>query len=285
MVRIPILLLATLLAACASSPTSVTTDEPVREVVQQRLTTFLETDPNRQLCETITASFKSGNRDALEPYFDTASFVERIFTFRTLPPDLVEGVRANHSAYKNFGRFHFPDGSDFLCLGTREFMGQPHVVIRQWTQTRFDYVLLHLTETGVDDYFLVSSGFHHSDLQAHSFDPAFKGSMDIIGKMLHKSYDGDFAGIISDYQALPVSDQKLPIAFFHFINAVFTVEPTGSPLYTAAMFDLDRVMTGRTFTLAYWHRIDANRRGDEVAAAEHRETLLSLLDDYELLSK
>lgn len=284
MVRIPILLLATLLVACAST-TTVATDEPVREVVQQRLTTHLETDPNREICETITERFKAGDRDAFKPHFDTASFVERILTFRTLPPDVVEDLRANHSAYKNFGRFHFPDGSDFLCLGTREFMGEPHVVIRQWTKTRFDYVLLHLTNEGVDDYFLVSSGFHHSDLQAHSFDPAFQGSMDIIGNMLQKSYDGDFAGIISDYQALPITDQKLPIAFFHFINAVFTVEPTDSPLYTTAIIDLDKIMVGRTFTLAYWHRIDSQRRSDSAGVQAHSETLLELLDDYELLTK
>lgn len=284
MVRLPILLLATLLVACAST-TTVATDEPVREVVQQRLTTHLETDPNRELCQTITERFKSGDRDALKPNFDTVSFVERIFTFRTLPTDVVEDLRANHSAYKNFGRFHFPDGSDFLCLGTREFMGEPHVVIRQWTKTRFDYVLLHLTNEGVDDYFLVSSGFHHADLQAHGFDPVFQGSMDIIGNMLQKSYDGDFAGIIADYQALPVTDQKLPIAFFHFINAVFTVEPTDSPLYTTAMIDLDKIMAGRTFSLAYWHRIDSQRRQDSAGVQAHSETLLELLDDYELLTK
>ena len=280
-------LAASLFIGCgASTASSGTTTTPSRAVVAQRLETRLASDPNRALCERVATSFASGNTDTLRPLFDFAAFAERIIARGNLPPDAAAHLRADPSAPQNFARYLAPRESQYRCLGTRSLLGEPHLAIRQWTPTRWDYVLLRLTgnaEHPFDDYHIVSSGTFHSELQAASFDPQLRAPMEIVGRFLQQSYDGDFAGIIAAYRTLPPSLQDSPLAFFHYVNAVFTSEPTGSALYRETVARMETVWRGRDYALAYWQRIDGQRRGDGAMEERARARLVELLDDYELL--
>ena len=138
-------------------------------------------------------------------------------------------------------------------------------------------LLLSGTTTVADHHYLFSDTF--------GFDPALSGPMEIVGRMLQQSFDRDFAGIITAYRTLPASLQASPVAFFHYINAVYTNESTDSELYRETTRRLEDVMRGRDYALAYWQRIDGQRRGDRAAELRARDRLVELLDDYELLER
>jgi hypothetical protein len=284
-------LLAVFLGACAAeAPSAVapSASVPPRAVVQQRLEAKLGSDPNHELCEQLARGLAGGDRDAFKPFFDFASFVERVIAKGSLPGPLAAQLRANPSGPAKFGRAYFPDGSMFRCLGTRSFLGEPYIAIRQWTPTRYDYLLVRLDgrrRLPLDDYHVVSSGFLQSELQGLGLDPQRHEAMAKIDAMLGQSYKDDFAGIIASYRTLPPDVQAMPIAFFHFINAVYSSEPTGSALYREATQRMEEVLRGRDYALAYWRREDALRRGDVQLELRARGELLDLLDDYELLTR
>jgi len=273
-------------ASIAPAPTSSTT--LARNSVERRLETRLSSDPNRELCDRLAATLATGDSNTIRPLFDFASFVERIVTRSSLPPEIVARLRANPSGPANFARYLAPPGSRYRCLGTRSLLGEPYIAIRQWTPTRWDYLLLRLTgnaEHPFDDYHIVSSGLLHSEIQAAAFDPQLEGPMQVVGRMLQQSYDRDFAGIISAYRTLPSTLQNSPIGFSHLVNAVFSIEATDSPMYRETTARMADIWSRRDYALAYWQRIDAHRRGDEPAETRARDRLIELLDDYELLER
>jgi hypothetical protein len=282
--------LVALAAACwpppGPTPTTPAPALPPRQAVAARLQVRLDADQNRALCEQLTAAFAAGDRDALRPVFDHSAFVERVIAHGTVPPETAAQIRVEPTGDGVFARFNYPDGSQFRCLGTRTFLGEPWIAIRQWTPTRFDYLLLRAggAQLPIDDYHVVSAGFLQSELQAAAFDPTIQASMSTVNGMLEQSYRGDFAGIIAAYRTLPPALQGSPIAFFHYINAVYTTEPAGSPLYQEVTQQAETVLAGRDYALAYWRLLDAQRRGDPGADARARSQLIELLDDYELLA-
>jgi hypothetical protein len=289
---VAVLVMSAVCAGTACGPSTVVRpdsdaaqSQPVqRAEVQQRLARHLDNDPNAALCETLATEFAGGNHDALKPHFDTATFAERIIGHRSLPADIVVGLRSFHDQSEFFTKFMSPEGSKFLCLGTRTFLDHPHLVLRQWTQTRYDYLLLRLgddEERPLTDYFIVSDGLYHSERQAYYFDPEIDSEK--ISGMLQMSYRSEFSEIIGQYQSLPELLQMTPYAFPHFINAVFTTEQTGTPLYDEAARRIELVFGERVYTVAYWRSIDARRRRDREAGEQYRGMLLELLDDYELL--
>ncbi|MFU8805926.1 MAG: hypothetical protein ACNA8W_19085 [Bradymonadaceae bacterium] len=276
------------LAAACGPGSTVRSDPGVTQVTQaevkQRLANRLDEDPNAELCQAVAEELAGGNHDALKPHFDTAAFAERIIAYRPLPQDVVAGLRDHHDEAEFFARFMSPQDSRFLCLGTRSFLDHPHLVIRTWTPTRYDYVLLRLEDEGdraITDYFVVSGGLYHSERQAYYFDPDIDSAM--ISGMLEMSYRNEFAAIIAAYQSLPETLQMSPYAFPHFINAVFSVERTGSSLYDEATERIEPIYGDRNYTVAYWRMIDAHRRQDTTTVRHYRGMLLELLDDYELL--
>lgn len=282
------LALALVLAGCGAAAGSASggTSLPARQVVVERLERRLQTDPNAALCQRLAQALASGDHDALRPLFDFPSFVERIVAHGGVPAHLAAELRAAPSGPENFARFLSPQGSRFRCLGTRTFLGEPHLAIRHWTDTRFDYVLVHLTgheALPIDDYHVVSSGHLHSEAQAIFLDPRNAPAMDAVARMFEQSYREDFTGIIAAFRALPEPVQASPVAFHHFINAVFSSEPTGSPVYREALERLEVVLRGREHALAYWRLLDARRRGDPEAVHAALGQLVELLDDYELL--
>jgi hypothetical protein len=131
---------------------------------------------------------------------------------------------------------------------------------------------------------VVSSGFLHSELQAVGLDPKFRLPGATINAMFQQSFDEDFAGIIAAYRTLPPDVQALPMAFFHFINAVYSSQPPSSAVYQEATQRMEEVLRGRDYALAYWHREHALRRDDASLELRARGRLLELLDDYELLT-
>ncbi len=281
-----ILLPLVFLGACATpqAPASQEPTTPTRIEVAQRLDKRLTEDPNRELCERIITRVKAGDIDALTPEFDTKSFAERIIATGSLPMQAVDEINAYHDQIPNFTRFHFTEGLNFLCLGTREFLGSDHIVIRNWQPGRFDYLLLHLTdEKKVDDFLVVSAGSYHSELQNLGYNPKYAAASNTIGVMLKKSFYQDFAGILADYKTLPAGLQQEPVACIHFINAAYFGESPGQPNYDKAFLELDTVMAGRVYSIAYWKMADARRRNDQSLDTKYRQLLLELLDDYELL--
>ncbi len=280
---------AMLASACGASTSAQSSNDtlPSRTTIERRLSTRLEADPNHDLCVRIASDFASGNHDALRPMFDFASLVERIVAHGGVPEATVAQLRAAPSQPVNFAHTGFPEGSQFRCLGTRTFLGDPYLAIRQWTPTRFDYLLIRLTghpALPIDDFSVVSSGYLHSEGQAIGFDPQMRAGVDTVAQMFPQSYSNDFAGIISAFRTLPAALQSSPLAYFHFINAVYTTERTNSDLYREATQRLEVVLRGRDYALAYWRRIDAARQGDAAAEARARGRLVELLDDYELLT-
>jgi len=248
-----IFLFLVFLGACAAPQATVSkkATTPTRVEVEQRLDKHLTEDPNRELCERITTRFKAGDIDALTPEFDTKSLAERIIAKAPLPMQAVDEINTYHDQIPNFTRFHFPEGLNFLCLGTREFLGSDHIVIRNWQPGRFDYLLLHLTpEKKVDDFLVVSAGSYHSELQNLAYNPKYSAASDTIGVMLKKSFNQDFAGILADYKTLPAGLQQEPVAFIHFINAAYYGETPGQPDYDRAFSELDTVMAGRVYSIA-----------------------------------
>ncbi len=287
MIRSIFLLVSLLIGGCAATPPASDDTTPAmstRLEVQNRLQTHMATDPNVELCERVTARLMEGDIEALTPEFDTAAFGERIIAHASLAMQDVDYIRSSHDKVPNFTRFHFPKDLKFLCLGTRQFMGADHLVIRNWQPGRFDYLLLRLTaENRVEDYLVVSSGAYHSELQNLAFNSKYSDAMKIVGMMLRKSFDQDFAGILADYKTLPAALQEQPVVFLHFINAAFFGEDPGQPNYDKAFKQLDTVMAGRVYSIAYWKMSDAARRNDRATDQKYRQVLLELLDDYELL--
>ena len=273
--------------ACGSVSTAggtTTTDE--RAMVITRLESRLADDPNRELCERLATDLATGDGDTVRALFDHASFVERIIAKGGVPADVEQTLRANPSQPANFGRMVFPEGSQFLCLGTRTAAGEPHIAIRQWTPTRFDYWLLHLSgneSVPIDDTLVVSNGSASSAVNALSMAPATRAHMTTISSFFQLSFDRRYAEIIDGYRALPANIRQTPNAFMHFINAVYTLESTGSPLYEEASRSALTVLADHPYALAYWQLMDARRRGDRSDVDTNRRVLLDLLDDYELL--
>ena len=271
-------------AGCATAPSSSTPTQPSREAVEAKLEKKLEVDPNRALCDRITQKFNAGDRDALVADFDSASFAERVFSWQTLPADVVTSVRDNADTFANFKRFHFGDRVKFLCLGTREFLGEPHVVLRNWEPSRFDYALFHLNADGkIDDYMVASSGFYHSELQNVGFDPSVRADMDAVGTLLKMSFDQQFPQIIAKYKALSPRMQSHPVAFLHYINAAYFSQNPGDADYDAAFQQMETILAGRTYAQIYWRLADARRRQDAQVEAAQRALLVERLDDYELV--
>lgn len=272
--------------ASTGAPTASPPDATSRTEVQARLEDKLEVDPNRALCERIASLLAGGDRDALQPVFEHAGYVERIIERGGVPPAVQSDLRSRPTEFDEFGRIHFPDGSRFLCLGTRQLFGEDVIALRQWIPSRFDYILLHVgssPDRPIDDYMVASGGHYTSEADALYFAPSMRRPMEVVSGFLRLSYESRFAEIIAQFQALPPALQESPVAFLHFINAVFTQERTGSPLYRETIRRMERVLEDRPYSLAYWRLIDARRRGDGVAAHHSRDTLLQLLDDYELL--
>jgi hypothetical protein len=270
----------------AAAPVTVSIEQQ-REAVSARLAVKLDADPNRPLCDRLVRRFGEGDHDALRPVFDASRFVERILAHRPLPPATAARLRAGAAGYVKFARVLTPPGSTFRCLGTRSFLGAPHVVIRQWTPARHDYVLLKVGPDAahpIEDWLVASNGAYHSEAQSLAFDPALVAEMEKIGAMFQMSYDQNFAGVIASYRTMPADLQASPSAFMHFINAVYNSAPPTSPLYAEATSRLATVLGGRDIALAYWQLSDAERRNDEPLRERSRARLLELLDDYELLA-
>lgn len=275
-------------AGC-SSIAKITTEAPATETpdkseVRQRLAVHIEDDPNAKLCDKIIHSLEAWDIEAFTPYFDTADFAERIIAYRPLSEETVSSLRRYHDQYENFTRFLNPEGAQFLCLGTRTFLDNPHMVIRVWTPGRYDYVFLHLKDAEqyvIIDYFVVSSGLYHSEKQAYYFDSDIDSTM--ISKWLLMSHRNEFQQIIDEYKSLTEEVRMSPYAFSHYINAVFTLERTESPLYAQAVEYIDEVFGNRIYSVAYWKMIDARRRGDFKTHEYYRNMLVDLLDDYEFL--
>jgi hypothetical protein len=269
----------------AATPAAGAQPAPRREEVRARLGDLLRTDAHAPLCQDIAARFAAGNQDALVDLFDYPSFVARMATHPELPAAASASLQA-HPRRVEFARMHFPQDSQFICLGTRAFRGEPHVALRQWTPDRFDYVLLHLTkgeEKPIDDYVVVSGGDYQSEANALYFSPDLHAPMEALNRMLDLSYTNDFAKIIEAYRGLPPSLQSSPVAFKHFVNAVFSSERTDSPLYRQAVEQMGVVFGQRPYTLAYWKFQDGSRHDDAATREAGRSQLLGLLDDYELL--
>ncbi len=275
-----------LLAISCGGPSGDSVADPTRVSVQTRLENRLSTDAHATLCEELAAGFSAGNRDTIAPHFDYASFVERVIALRPLPVEVSEALRAN-PVRENFARLHYPDGSRFLCLGTRTYRGETWIALRQWTDERFDYELFRLSGGAVpiDDWLVVSAGDSHSLTNAFYFDPALQAGMEREGELLMMSYDGRFREAITGYRNLPAEIRALPSTFLHFINSVFTTEQTGSPLYEEAVGMMPTIYADAPYALAYWRFADARRRGDENLRKQARDVLLELLDDYELFSR
>jgi hypothetical protein len=251
------LLCAMALVACRGSaaPTRATSGSasaPGREEVRARLEATLHADPNSAMCQSITSRFAAGDEDALRDIFDFKSFVARIGSYGHLPPEISASLAAR-TTRAGFSRLQFPKGSQFLCLGTRTYQGQPHIALRQWTSDRFDYVLLHVaSSTTVDDYIVVSQGTYHSEDDALYFLPEFQASMKVVSRMLELSYKEGFAEIIRSYRTLPAELQASPLAFSYFVNAVFSTDTTDTPLYREALAKMNEVFRERPYALAYW---------------------------------
>jgi hypothetical protein len=103
--------------------------------------------------------------------------------------------------------------------------------------------------------------------------------------MLELSYKDEFGQIIAAYRSLPEAVQSSPMAFTHFVNAVFSSEPTDSALYKETIGRLDRVLGDYPYTLAYWKFIDGDRHDDPHTREPARGRLLELLDDYALVGE
>lgn len=286
-----ILLTSLLLVACGTTaaPQTAPANTPAveRAAVRARLEEKLEVDPHRGLCEALVAELARGNADAMVPYFDHASFVERVIASGAIPEEMQAALRADPSGPAEFSRIHFPPGSQFLCLGTRSLFGEDTIAIRNWQPgSRFDYALLHLSgnpERPIDDYMVVSGGTYHSYANALYFTPALRAPMETVGNLLLMSHEHRFQEIIDTYRGLPESVRSSPTGFLHFINAVFTLEQTGSPLYLEAIASMERIFRDHPYSLAYWRLLDGARRNVPAMVDESRGQLLELLDDYELL--
>ena len=278
-----------MVAACAAGPRPRVNDAtPSRDVVHARLDRKVAADPNRELCERITTGLAAGDRDALRPLFDHASYAERVLAKGSVDAETARDLRARSDAFKEFARIHTPRESKFRCLGTRSLFGEPVLAIRQWTPTRFDYILVHLTgkpDRPADDYMIASGGSYHSEADRLQFSKELGEGMKVVGEMLQLSYDRKFGEIIAAYQKLPGTLRASPVAFFHYINAVFTIEKTGSPLYREAVAKMELILGDRPYSLAYWRLFDAQRQSDEPARQASQSRLLELLDDYELLGE
>lgn len=277
------------LAACGGAQTaggstsSSARDLPTRSEVATRLAAHLARDPNRAVCERIAQGFSARDPETLEPLFDYPAFAARVTAHAGVSP---AEVRALTAAPRRpvFARYSLPaEPREWSCLGTRTYLGAPHVAVRvRWANDNFDYVLFRLgtdAQRPITDHYAVSSGVLSSELQAVGFTPEFAEPMRLVGAMFQQSYEGAFADIIRVYRTLPERLRMHPVAFRHFINAVFTTERTGSPLYVEATALASTVFRDSPYASAYWRLVDArrsHRAADERAA---RRTLIDLLDD------
>lgn len=277
------------LTACSGAQTpggsasSSAVELPARAEVATRLAAHLARDPNRAVCERIAQGFSARNSETLEPLFDYPAFAARVTAHAGVAP---AEARALAAAPRRpiFARYSLPtEPREWSCLDTRTYLDAPHVAVRvRWANNNVDYVLLRLgadAQRPITDYYVVSSGVLSSELQAIGFTPEFAEPMRLVGAMFQQSYDGAFADIIRVYRTLPERLRMHPVAFRHFINAVFTTERTGSPLYVEATTLASTVFRDSPYASAYWRLVDArrsHREGDERAA---RRTLIDLLDD------
>ncbi|MBK8171133.1 MAG: hypothetical protein IPK60_12420 [Sandaracinaceae bacterium] len=286
-------LLVSVVAFCAAcgpqiaQSGSTAATAPTTAQIEQRLEVRLTQDPNRAMCDEIVAGFRAGNADAAKPHFDFAAFVERVVSSPTVPEALRARLRANPSGPQEFGRVHTPPGWQFRCLGTRALRGEDYLAIRLWGPTKFSYLMFHLSgpraARRIDDYYSVDTGIVNSTAQQFGFDPQFAEASIRIGEMYQLSYEHNFTAIIQSFRQLPGAIQNEPVAFGHFVNAVYASEQTGSVLYNEATNRMRQVYGDNIYTLAYWELADGNRRGDRAAATRARDRLIELLDDAELL--
>lgn len=280
---LPLVLISFSLGACASTgPTRAAR----RTQVQARLTAHLKADPNRALCERMVTRLSARDEHAVAPDFNYEAFATRMLNTGLATAERLSPLKGQATEYPAFTTIFTPKTAQFLCLGTRQMNEQPYLVVRSSTPTRFDYLLFHLSgqPTMVDDFQIASTGVVHSELNALSFSsPEMDKELDVVTKMLQLSYNNGFREIIALYRTLSPRLQNSPIGFNEFINAVFTLEKTGSPLYQEAVGRIDEVFAEQELSRLYWRFIDQRRRGGKTDIESIRSGFLSQVDDYLLL--